>query len=153
MKKLNFKYFTLLLLLLIMACESPTVGYNTYSWGNISDFKYSLGSESSIETALSFNEAWNEREFDAMKELSGDSIKFFGGNGIERDFDWIKEASLIQSKSRSMPFPPKNLMESPESSFIASNSLSFQASLNDKAVSILDSDPNEYLKSLIFPQL
>ena len=101
MKKLNFKYFALLLVLLIMACESPTVGYNTYSWGNISDFKYSLGSESSIETALAFNEAWNEREFDAMKELSGDSIKFFGGNGIERDFDWITEASSRGDSIRS----------------------------------------------------
>ena len=94
MKKLNIKYFTAFLVLFIIGCETPTVGYNTYDWGNISEFKYSLGSDSSIETALAFNKAWDAREFDLMKELSGDSIKFYGGNGIQRDFDYIKEASL-----------------------------------------------------------
>ena len=38
------------------------------------------------------NNDFFDREFDAIKELSVDSIKFFVGNGIERDFDLIKEA-------------------------------------------------------------
>ncbi len=43
MKKLNIKYFTVILIFLFVGCEAPTVGYNTYEWGK--DNKFSLGSE------------------------------------------------------------------------------------------------------------
>ena len=98
MKKLNIKYFAVLIILFIIGCEAPTVGYNTYEWGK--DYKYSLGSEESIETAMAFNKAWDERDFETMGELSADSIRFYGGDGILRNLDWVKEASLRRDSVR-----------------------------------------------------
>ena len=89
MKKLNIKYFAVLIILFIVGCEAPTVGYNTYEWGK--DYKYSLGSEESIEIAMAFDKAWNERDFETMTELSSDSIKFSFFDGVERNFDYVKE--------------------------------------------------------------
>ena len=43
MKKLNIKYFAVLIILFIVGCEAPTVGYNTYERGK--DFKFSLGTD------------------------------------------------------------------------------------------------------------
>ena len=72
MKKLNIKYFAVLIILFIVGCEAPTVGYNTYEWGK--DYKYSLGSEESIEIAMAFDKAWYDRDFEKMTELASDSI-------------------------------------------------------------------------------
>ena len=98
MKRLNIKYFALLIILLMVGCEAPTVGYNTYEWGK--DFKFSLGTDESIETAMAFNKAWDERDFETMSELSADSIRFYGGDGILRNLDWVKEASLRRDSLR-----------------------------------------------------
>jgi len=98
MKKLNIKYFAVLIILFLVGCEAPTVGYNTYDWGK--DFKFSLGTDESIETAMTFNKAWNERDFETMSELSADSISFYGGDGILRNLDWVKEASLRRDSVR-----------------------------------------------------
>ena len=98
MKKLNIKYFTVFIIFLIMGCEVATVGYNTYDWGK--DYKFSLGSEESIETAMAFNKAWDERDFEVMNELSSDSIKFYSGNGILRNLEWVKDASLRRDSIR-----------------------------------------------------
>ena len=40
MKKLNIKYFTVMLIFLFGACEAPTVGYNTYEWAK--DYKFAI---------------------------------------------------------------------------------------------------------------
>ena len=90
MKKLNIKYFAVLIILFIVGCEAPTVGYNTYEWGK--DYKYSLGSEESIEIAMAFDKAWDERDFETMSELLfiSDSIRFYGGDGILRNLDYVK---------------------------------------------------------------
>ena len=98
MKKLNIKYFAVLIILFMVGCEAPTVGYNTYEWGK--DFKFSLGTDESIETAMAFNKAWDERDFETMGELSADSIRFYGGDGILRNLDWVKEASLRRDSVR-----------------------------------------------------
>ena len=98
MKKLNIKYFAVLIILFIVGCEAPTVGYNTYEWGK--DYKFSLGTDESIETAMAFNKAWDERDFETMGELSTDSIRFYGGDGILRNLDWVKEASLRRDSVR-----------------------------------------------------
>ena len=98
MKKLNIKYFAVLIILFIVGCEAPTVGYNTYEWGK--DYKFSLGTDESIETAMAFNKAWDERDFETMGELSADSIRFYGGDGILRNLDWVKEASLRRDSVR-----------------------------------------------------
>ena len=98
MKKLNIKYFSILALVFMVGCEAPTVGYNTYEWGK--DFKFSLGTDESIETAMAFNKAWDERDFETMGELSADSIRFYGGDGILRNLDWVKEASLRRDSVR-----------------------------------------------------
>ena len=65
MKKLNIKYFSILALVFMVGCEAPTVGYNTYEWGK--DYKYSLGSEESIEIAMAFDKAWYDRDFEKMR--------------------------------------------------------------------------------------
>ena len=98
MKKLNIKYFAVLIILFIVGCEAPTVGYNTYEWGK--DFKFSLGTDESIETAMAFNKAWDERDFETMSELSADSIRFYGGDGILRNLDYVQEASLSRDSVR-----------------------------------------------------
>ena len=98
MKKLNIKYFAVLIILFIVGCEAPTVGYNTYEWGK--DFKFSLGTDESIETAMAFNKAWDERDFETMGELSADSIRFYGGDGILRNLDYVQEASLRRDSVR-----------------------------------------------------
>ena len=98
MKKLNIKYFAVLIILFMVGCEAPTVGHNTYEWGK--DFKFSLGTDESIETAMAFNKAWDERDFETMGELSADSIRFYGGDGILRNLDWVKEASLRRDSVR-----------------------------------------------------
>lgn len=98
MKKLNLKYFTIIFTLFIFSCDAPTVGYNTYEWGK--DYKFSLGSEESIETALAFDKAWGDRDFELMKELSSDSIKFYFGDGIERDFEFVENAAKNRDSIR-----------------------------------------------------
>ncbi|MFL2591898.1 MAG: hypothetical protein ACJ0PK_01215 [Flavobacteriaceae bacterium] len=99
MKKLNIKYFTVMLIFLFGACEAPTVGYNTYEWAK--DYKFAIGSEESIEVALNFDKAWADRDFETMTTFASDSVKFFFGNGIERDFDYVKNSALTQDSIRS----------------------------------------------------
>ena len=98
MKKLNIKYFAVLIILFIVGCEAPTVGYNTYEWGK--DYKYSLGSEESLEIAMAFDKAWYDRDFEKMTELASDSIKFYFGNGVQRDFDYVKSSAITQDSIR-----------------------------------------------------
>ena len=76
-------------LLIFMSCQTKTVGYNTYEWAK--DYKFSLGSDESIDIAMKFDKAWNDRDFETMTELASDSIKFFFFNGIKRDFDFIHD--------------------------------------------------------------
>ena len=98
MKKLNIKYFALLTIIFMVGCEAPTVGYNTYEWGK--DYKYSLGSEESIDIAMTFDKAWNDRDFETMTQLASDSIKFYFGNGVQRDFDYVKNSAMTQDSVR-----------------------------------------------------
>tara|TARA_S200000501_G_scaffold113691_1_gene106850 strand:+ start:368 stop:886 length:519 start_codon:yes stop_codon:yes gene_type:complete len=98
MKKLNIKYLSVLIIIFMVGCEAPTVGYNTYEWGK--DYKYSLGSEESIEIAMTFDKAWSDRDFEKMTELASDSIKFYSGNGILRNLEWVKDASLRRDSIR-----------------------------------------------------
>ena len=100
MEKLNTKYFTAFLVLFIIGCEAPvkTVGFNT--WENYSDSKFTIGSEESIETALAFNEAWDNRDFEEAKSLSTDSIRFVIGDGIPRDWDYVIEVNNYRDSVR-----------------------------------------------------
>ena len=98
MKKLNIKYFSILALVFMVGCEAPTVGYNTYE--RAKDYKFSLGSEESIEIAMSFDKAWNDRDFETMTQLASDSIKFYFGNGVQRDFDYVKNSAMTQDSVR-----------------------------------------------------
>ena len=98
MKKLNIKYFTIIIALFLFSCEIPTVGYNTYE--RAKDFKFSLGSEESIEVAMNFDKAWGDRDFETMTALASDSIKFSFFNGVERDLDFVKDLALRQDSIR-----------------------------------------------------
>ena len=87
-------------LLIFMSCQTTTktVGYNTYEWAK--DYKFSLGSDESIDIAMKFDKAWNDRDFETMTGLASDSIKFFFFNGIKRDFDFVKNAAATQDSIR-----------------------------------------------------
>ena len=87
-------------LLIFMSCETSTktVGYNTYEWAK--DYKFSLGSDESIDIAMKFDKAWNDRDFETMTELASDSIKFFFFGGIERNLDFVKNAATTQDSIR-----------------------------------------------------
>tara|TARA_B100001989_G_scaffold233938_1_gene194203 strand:+ start:237 stop:755 length:519 start_codon:yes stop_codon:yes gene_type:complete len=98
MKKLNIKYFSILALVFMVGCEAPTVGYNTYE--RAKDYKFSLGSEESIEIAMSFDKAWNDRDFETMTSLASDSIKFSFFDGVDRDFDYVKDLVKRQDSVR-----------------------------------------------------
>ena len=51
---------------------------------------------------MAFNKAWDERDFETMSELSADSIRFYGGDGILRNLDWAQEASLRRDSVRAV---------------------------------------------------
>ena len=88
MKKLNIKYFAVLIILFIVGCEAPTVGYNTYEWGK--DYKFSLGTDESIETAMAFNKAWDERDFETM----GEEKPELAGTVTVRDRDTMEQKRM-----------------------------------------------------------
>lgn len=98
MKKLNIKYFTVILIFLFVGCEAPTVGYNTYEWGK--DYKFSLGSEESVEIAVTMSEALDKRDFETVEMYSTDSVSFYGGDGIKRDLSWLKETIAVRDSVR-----------------------------------------------------
>ena len=95
---------------------STNNGYNTYEGGK--DFKFSLGTDESIETAMAFNKAWDERDFETMGELSATRLGFIWW-WILRNLDWVKGsleglcratngATWMQNLSMSIPsFNPK----------------------------------------------
>ena len=95
MKNLKTILVSIIFLSIFMSCETTTktVGYNTYEWGK--DFKFGLGSEESIQVAMNFDKAWMGRDFETMTELASDTIKFYFGNGVERNLDYVISGANI----------------------------------------------------------
>ena len=77
-----------LIALFIISCNSPERSIGMTTWTDDgTEYKYYLGTDEAINIVADFNNAWQSKEFDKMKDYCADSLTLTQGDGVDIAID------------------------------------------------------------------
>ena len=97
------KYFKTISILIftisfIVSCNSPERSIGMTTWTDDgTEYKYYLGSEEAIKVVSDFNDAWQSKDFEKMKDFCSDTLTLTQGDGISIEIDKFIE-NLTQNE-------------------------------------------------------
>ena len=103
------KYFKTISILIftisfIVSCNSPERSIGMTTWTDDgTEYKYYLGTDEAINIVKGFNDAWQSKEFDKMKDYCVDSLTITRGDGvgiaIDKFIEELKENELERQEN------------------------------------------------------
>ena len=100
-KKISILIFTITF---IVSCNSPERSIGMTTWTDDgTEYKYYLGTDEAINIVAGFNDAWQSKDFDKMKDYCADSLTLTQGNGvavaIDKFIEELKENELERQEN------------------------------------------------------
>ena len=103
------KYFKTISILIftisfIVSCNSPERSIGMTTWTDDgTEYKYYLGTDEAINIVAGFNDAWQSKDFDKMKDYCADSLTLTQGDGvaiaIDKFIEELKENELERQEN------------------------------------------------------
>ena len=95
---------TTLIGLIMVSCNSPERSIGMTTWTDDgTEYKYYLGTDEAINIVKGFNDAWQSKEFDKMKDYCADSLTLTRGDGvgiaIDKFIEELKENELERQEN------------------------------------------------------
>ena len=100
-KKTSILIFTITF---IVSCNSPERSIGMTTWTDDgTEYKYYLGTDEAINIVAGFNDAWQSKDFDKMKDYCADSLTLTQGDGvaiaIDKFIEELKENELERQEN------------------------------------------------------
>ena len=83
MKKIKSIFYLVLTVFFVVSCNSPERSIGMTTWTDDgTEYKYYLGTDEAINIVAGFNDAWQSKDFDKMKDFCADSLTLTQGDGV-----------------------------------------------------------------------
>ncbi len=104
MKKIKSIFYLVLTVFFIVSCNSPERSIGMTTWTDDgTEYKYYLGTDEAINIVAGFNDAWQSKDFDKMKDFCADSLTLTQGDGvaiaIDKFIEELKENELERQEN------------------------------------------------------